>query len=91
MWSRSLAQEANNFVGDELGRRHDCHMPLAAQDGDPRVRKGGANPLGSLARPVGALLAEKEERRSGDSLVCQVGAVPPYTRRVASYANADRR
>ena len=62
----SVAQEASNFIGDELGRGHNRHMALAAQNRDSRVRDDGANPLGSFACPVGALLAEQEQHPGGE-------------------------
>jgi hypothetical protein len=63
---RSLRQEASNLLGDQLGRRHDRRVPLASQKRDPGVRHDGADPVGSLAPPVGALLAEQEEHRCGE-------------------------
>jgi hypothetical protein len=49
------------------------------------LRKGGANPVRSVLRPGGALLAEKEERWSGEiAETLRIDAAPPRLSRTAS-------
>jgi hypothetical protein len=79
-----LAQEASNFVGDELARGHDRHMPLAGQNRNSRVRDDVPNPLGTFALPVGALLAEQGQHRG-----CEILEAPGMSSPICSNIGSD--